>query len=44
MAEAGVPMSEIASFLGHSDDRITQRVYAKYSPAYLRTAASALEL
>lgn len=44
MAEAGVPMPEIASFLGHSDDRITQRVYAKFSPAYLRTAAQALEL
>jgi integrase len=43
MAEAGVPMSEIAQYLGHADDRITQRVYAKYSPNYLRRAAAALE-
>lgn len=42
MAEAGVPMPEIAAYLGHSDDRITQRVYAKYSPSYLRNAAAAL--
>lgn len=43
MAEAEIPMSEIAQFLGHKDDRITQRVYARYSPSYLRRAASALE-
>lgn len=44
MAEAGRPMSEIAQFLGHADDRVTQRVYARYSPDYLRHSASALEL
>lgn len=44
MAEAGVPMEEIASYLGHSTTAITYRVYAKYSPTYLRKAASALEL
>lgn len=44
MAEDGVPMSEIAAFLGHSDDRITQRVYASYSPEHLRKAAKSLEL
>ncbi len=43
MAERGVPMSEIASYLGHSDSRITERVYARYSPEYLKKAASALE-
>ena len=43
MAEAGVPMPEIAQMLGHSDDRTTQRVYARYGPDYLRTAAKALE-
>ena len=42
--EAGTPMSEIAQFLGHSDDRITQRVYARYSPSYLIGAASALDV
>ena len=32
MAEAGVPMSVIAQYLGHSDSRLTERVYAQYSP------------
>ncbi|RMF00171.1 MAG: site-specific integrase [Alphaproteobacteria bacterium] len=44
MAEAGVPMDEIAQFLGHSDARTTYRVYARYSPDYLRKAGRALEL
>lgn len=44
MAEAGTPMSEISQYLGHSDSRITERVYARYSPAYLRGAANALEI
>lgn len=43
-AEAGIPMSEIAAYLGHSDDRVTQRVYAKYSPTALRRAADVLDL
>jgi integrase len=43
MAEAGVPMPEIAAYLGHSDSRTTERVYAKFSPAYLRKASRALE-
>jgi integrase len=43
MAEAGVPMPEIAAYLGHSDSRTTERVYAKFSPAYLRKASLALE-
>ena len=43
MAEDGVPMSEIAQFLGHSDTRTTERIYARYSPDYLRRAAQSLE-
>lgn len=43
MAEAGVPISEIAQYLGHSNPIITYRVYAKYSPTHLRNAAEALE-
>lgn len=43
MAEAGTPMSEIAQYLGHDNDRVTQRVYARYSPEHLRGAAAALE-
>ena len=44
LAESGVPMPEIARYLGHSDSRITEQVYAKFSPDYLRKAASALEV
>ena len=43
MAEAGVPMAEIAQYLGHSDSRITERVYGRFSPTYLRGAAGALD-
>jgi integrase len=44
MAEAGHSMSEIAQYLGHADSRITERVYARYSPNHLRKAADALEI
>lgn len=44
MAEAGVPMSEISQYLGHTSTRVTERTYARYSPEYLRKAASALEM
>lgn len=44
MAEAETPMPEIAQFLGHSDYRITERVYARFSPTYRRKAAATLEL
>jgi integrase len=44
MAEAGVPMSEISQYLGHRNTNVTERVYARYSPQYLRKAANALEL
>lgn len=44
MAESGRPMSEISQFLGHSSTAITERVYARYSPDYLRHAAAALEM
>lgn len=42
MAEDRVPMTEIAAFLGHKDVNITLRVYARYHPDYLRTAAKSL--
>lgn len=44
MAEARVPMEEVAQFLGHSSPAITYKVYARYSPSYLRRAASALDV
>lgn len=43
MAEDGVPMEEIAQYLGHSSSRVTFQVYARFSPTYLRRAAKALE-
>lgn len=43
MAEAGVVMEEIAQYLGHSNTRITRDVYARFSPDYLRKAASVLD-
>lgn len=43
MAEAGIPMPQIAAFLGHGDSRVTERVYAKFSPTFLKRAAAALE-
>src|SRR5262245_41026786 len=44
MAEDGVPMEEIAQYLGHSNVNVTRRIYARFSPDYLRNAARALEL
>ena len=43
LAESGVPMAEIAQLLGHSDTKMVEKVYSRYSPQYLRKAAAALE-
>ncbi|MEI6558515.1 MAG: site-specific integrase [Rhodospirillaceae bacterium] len=43
MASAGVPMELIARYLGHSNSRTTERVYAKFAPEYLAQAARALD-
>ncbi|MBV9589228.1 MAG: tyrosine-type recombinase/integrase [Hyphomicrobiales bacterium] len=43
MAEDGVPMEEIASFLGHSDVKVARNIYARFSPDYLHKAAKSLE-
>ena len=42
MAMAGVPIEQIARVLGHTDPRLTLRVYAKHSPDYLRNAVDAI--
>ena len=42
MAEAGVSIFEIAQFLGHTDIKITYKVYARFMPDHLRNAAKAL--
>lgn len=41
-AEAGVSMAELAQFMGHDDDRTTQKYYARYSPDHLRNVAATL--
>lgn len=41
-ALAGIPMDQIARLLGHKNQALTARVYAKYSPDYLRAAVGAL--
>lgn len=43
MVEAGVPIAEVAQFLGHSNPSITFSTYARYSPEHLSKAAGALE-
>jgi integrase len=44
MAEAGIPMSEISQYLGHSNMSVTVKVYARYSPDHLRRASKSLEM
>jgi integrase len=43
MAEAGRAMAEIAQYLGHNDQRTTEKTYARFTPDFLRGAAKALE-
>lgn len=44
MAQAGVPMAEISQYMGHSSTAVTERVYARFHPDYLRKASDALRL
>jgi integrase len=44
LAEDGHSMEEIAQFLGHANQAMTYRVYARYSPNYLRKLAASLEV
>lgn len=41
MAQDDVPMQKIAQFLGHTSARVTEQVYARYSPSYMRDASAA---
>ena len=43
MAEAGVPMTRISQFLGHSNTGITERAYARFAPDHLRDAADVVD-
>lgn len=44
MAEAGVPIEEIAQYLGHSNPNVTRSTYAQFSPDHLRKASGSLEI
>lgn len=44
MAGAGVPMSLVSQYLGHSSTGVTEQIYARYQPDHMRSAAEALEL
>lgn len=39
MAQNDVPMQKISQYLGHSSTAITEKVYARYSPSYMRDAS-----
>ena len=43
MAQADVPMQKISQYLGHTSTRITERVYARYSPSFMEDASAALD-
>jgi hypothetical protein len=42
MVENGVPLVEVGQYLGHTDFKVTYRIYARFSPGYLAKAAAAL--
>lgn len=43
MAQADVPLQKIAQILGHTSSRITEQVYARYSPRFMADAMAALD-
>jgi integrase len=42
MAEADIPMHKIAQYLGHTSTKVTEAVYARFSPSFMRDASDAL--
>jgi integrase len=43
MVEAGIPIAEVAQYLGHSNTHVTFAVYGRFSPTHLRKAADVLD-
>jgi integrase len=41
MAQDNVPMQMISQYLGHTSTRVTEQVYARYSPSFMRDASAA---
>lgn len=44
LVEDGHSFEEVAQFLGHSDVKITFKVYGRFSPTHLRSLADSLEI
>lgn len=42
MAQADVPMQKISQYLGHTSLRMTEQVYARYSPSFMKDAGEAV--
>lgn len=42
MIERGIPMSVVSQLLGHKNEEVTARVYARFSPDYLQSAVNVL--
>jgi integrase len=43
LAAAGHSMAKISQYLGHSDQRVTERVYARFAPDHMRDEAATLD-
>lgn len=43
LAEGGISMAQIAQYLGHTDSKTTEKIYARFSPDFLAEAAKVLE-
>lgn len=43
LAKAGVKMSRISQYLGHTSTAVTERVYARFAPEHLRKEADILD-
>jgi integrase len=43
LAAAGVPMTKISQYLGHSNTSVTERVYARFAPDHMRKEAEILD-
>lgn len=41
LAQDNVPMQKIAQYLGHTSTRVTEAVYARYSPSFMKDASAA---
>ena len=44
MIEGGISLPEVSQYLGHGDLKTTEKIYARFSLEYLRSAAKVLDL